>query len=101
MPSSIAEWWRGGERIQGPGGHAIFVRVDGPDDAPPVTFLHGFPTSSWDWLPVVERLRGERRLLTFDFLGFGDSDKPRGHRYSLVEQADVTEAVWRHVGVER
>ena len=36
-------------RIAGPGGHRIFLRVDGPAGAPWLTFLHGFPTSSLDW----------------------------------------------------
>src|SRR5882724_7518607 len=34
------------------------------------------------------------------FLGFGDSDKPRDHEYSIGEQADVTEALWRRLGIE-
>jgi hypothetical protein len=29
--------------------------------------------------------------LTVDFLGFGLSDKPRRHRYSLLEQADIVQ----------
>lgn len=96
-----AEWWAGGGRIEGPGGHRVFVREEGPRDAPLLTFLHGFPTSSLDWAPMVARLRGERRLLALDFLGFGDSDKPKTHRYSLLEQADAVEAAWKHFGVER
>jgi pimeloyl-ACP methyl ester carboxylesterase len=33
------------------------------------------------------------RLLAFDFLGFGLSDKPRNHVYSLQSQADIVEAL--------
>jgi pimeloyl-ACP methyl ester carboxylesterase len=40
-----------------------------------------------------------RRVLGFDFLGFGDSDKPADHDYSIHEQADVTQALWRLHGV--
>ena len=36
-----------------------------------------------------------------DFLGFGASDKPADHDYSLLEQADLVEALWAHEGVER
>ena len=39
--------------------------------------------------------------MLFDFLGFGDSDKPADHVYSIHEQADLTEALWRRFGVER
>jgi pimeloyl-ACP methyl ester carboxylesterase len=66
-----------------------------------VTFLHGFPTSSWDWARVVPLLPPTASLLLFDFLGFGDSDKPADHDYSLFGQADLTEALWRRFGVER
>jgi pimeloyl-ACP methyl ester carboxylesterase len=61
--------------------------------------LHGFPTSSWDWAKVVPLLAGRLRVLSFDFLGFGDSDKPQPHRYSIFEQADLTERLWEHFGI--
>lgn len=95
------EWFSGGERIHiglGSGAFEIFCRAGG--SGPWLTFLHGFPTSSWDWAKVVPALESRFRVLCFDFLGFGDSDKPRDHPYSILEQADVTEAVWRHYGVE-
>jgi pimeloyl-ACP methyl ester carboxylesterase len=69
--------------------------------ATPLTLLHGFPTSSLDWAGMFDRLSPERRLLALDFLGFGNSDKPKPHRYSLLEQADAVEAAWKHLGYER
>jgi pimeloyl-ACP methyl ester carboxylesterase len=35
-----------------------------------------------------------------DLLGFGASSKPREHRYSLLEQADLVEALWEREGIE-
>ncbi len=35
-----------------------------------------------------------------DFLGFGASEKPAEHRYSLLEQADLIEALWEREGVD-
>jgi pimeloyl-ACP methyl ester carboxylesterase len=101
VTAPAAEWWAGGRRVDGPGGHRIFVRIAGPAGAPVLTFLHGFPTSSLDWARMFDRLRDERRLVAVDFLGFGDSDKPRPHRYSLLEQADAVEDAWRALGIER
>jgi pimeloyl-ACP methyl ester carboxylesterase len=72
----------------------VFVRLDGPEDAPPLTLLHGFPTSSHDWALVMPALSASRRVLSLDFLGFGDSDKPLPHAYSLLEQADLVQEVW-------
>jgi pimeloyl-ACP methyl ester carboxylesterase len=77
----------------------IFCRVEG--DGPWLTFLHGFPTCSWDWAKISGRLKSGHRLLMFDFLGFGDSSKPRKHNYDLMEQAHIVEAVWKHFQVGR
>ena len=54
--------------------------------------LYGYPSSSFDYRMVVPHLTG-RAWLTLNFLGFGLSDKPRPHRYSLLEQADVVQSV--------
>ncbi len=64
---------------------------------PPLLLLHGFPSSSYDWKPLLEQLPG-RDVLAFDFLGFGLSDKPRDHTYTLAWQADLAEElVKRHL----
>ena len=60
----------------------------------PLVLLHGFPTSSYDWQPLLE-CETDRPVLAFDFLGFGLSDKPRDHVYSLHWQADLTEELVR------
>ena len=65
---------------------------------PLVMFLHGFPSSSYDFREVIARLDG-LNVLAFDFLGFGFSEKPRDHVYSLLWQADLAEElVARHSG---
>ncbi|MEA2492701.1 MAG: hypothetical protein QOJ29_612, partial [Thermoleophilaceae bacterium] len=67
---------------------------------PSMTLLHGFPSSSHDWAKIAPAL-AERYALTMpDLLGFGASSKPREHRYSLLEQADLVEALWGHEGIE-
>jgi pimeloyl-ACP methyl ester carboxylesterase len=91
----MLEWWSQGQRLElslngSPRG--IFVLETG--DGPPMTLLHGFPSSSHDWAKATPALARVYSLLLFDFLGFGASDKPRDHVYSLHEQADVVEAVW-------
>ena len=62
-------------------------------------FLHGYPSSSYDWRHLLELLPG-RRTVCFDFLGFGLSEKPRDHVYSLLDQADLTEAVVARLGAD-
>jgi pimeloyl-ACP methyl ester carboxylesterase len=97
--AAIEDWFDAGECTELLG-HRIFTRVAGDDAAPWLTLLHGFPTCSWDWSPIADELIGAgHRLLMLDFLGFGDSDKPRGHTYSIHEQADLVEALWEKHGV--
>jgi pimeloyl-ACP methyl ester carboxylesterase len=66
-----------------------------------MTLLHGFPSSSHDWARIAGSLANEHTLLMCDFLGFGASEKPVAHEYSLHEQADLVQSLWRHEGVTR
>jgi pimeloyl-ACP methyl ester carboxylesterase len=65
---------------------------EGAGGTGPVVFLHGYPSSSFDWRDAFGALEG-RRLVSFDFLGFGLSDKPRDELYSLSKQADIAEEI--------
>src|SRR6516162_7263956 len=81
-------------------GHEIFYRDSGTSDGRQVLLLlHGFPTSSFDWHAVWDRLGQRFRLITADMLGFGFSAKPRGERYSIFRQADLFEELCRSLGV--
>jgi len=98
--SDIEEWWSGGERVGlslGGEERAVFVRRMGT--GPAMTLMHGFPSSSHDWAGVAPALAESHSLLLFDFLGFGASEKPVEHDYSLIEQADLVEALWEHEGI--
>jgi pimeloyl-ACP methyl ester carboxylesterase len=98
--SALEHWWRQGERVPlvvGASERAVFLRRMG--EGAPLTLLHGFPSSSHDWAKLAPALAEHHALLLFDFLGFGASDKPVDHDYSLHEQADLVEAVWAHEGI--
>ncbi len=98
--SSIEEWWADGEHVSvGLGGHeySIFVRRLG--SGPLMTLLHGFPSSSHDWARIAPTLAERYALLMPDFLGFGASEKPADHDYSIHEQADLVEAMWAREGI--
>ena len=62
-----------------------------------ITFLHGFPTCSWDYLKIIDCVSDHYNILLFDFLGFGLSDKPHKHHYSIHEQADLALSLWDHL----
>ena len=96
MPSNRVEQWRDSGAFEEVGGHRLFsVRRDG--GGPLLLFLHGFPSSSFDWRELLDQ-RPEHAALAFDFLGFGFSDKPPDHVYSLAWQADAAEELVRRAG---
>jgi pimeloyl-ACP methyl ester carboxylesterase len=100
--TTLDSWISGGTRRAISGSpHKLFVRQDGPVAGKPVTLLHGFPASSFDWAGVIPHLTGTGyRVTTLDFLGYGGSDKPYPYRYSLIEQANLVRALWRDLGIE-
>jgi pimeloyl-ACP methyl ester carboxylesterase len=64
---------------------------------PLLLLLHGFPSSSYDWRLLLEH-ETEHAVLAPDFLGFGLSEKPRDHEYTLHWQADMVEELVRRDG---
>ena len=90
----VSEWRDRGETEEVAGRRIHVFRRDGT--GPLLLLLHGFPSSSYDWRLLLEELPG-RAALAYDCLGFGLSEKPRDHTYTLAEQADIAEAlVARH-----
>src|SRR5499427_6695159 len=69
----------------------VFHVEVGDADAPPLVLVHGFPTSSVDFVEVAELLSDRYRVCAMDFPGFGFSDKPLGWGYSLERDAEVLE----------
>jgi pimeloyl-ACP methyl ester carboxylesterase len=63
--------------------------------------VHGFPTSSYDYRGLMQRLAPHFRCIAFDFPGYGLSDKPAAYSYSLFQQADAMEALLRALGIPR
>src|SRR4029453_13778460 len=74
---------RGSETFQEPtvqpSGHRIYVR-DYPGEGDPILLMHGFPDNLHLYDRVVPHLTPTRRVVTFDFLGWGASDKPASYR---------------------
>jgi len=95
-----AEWESAGRMVDYRG-HSIFIRVEGHRDAEPLLLIHGFPTASWDWEALWPDLVQRYRVYTLDLIGFGLSAKPADYAYSIMDQADLIEAILIGEGVER
>jgi hypothetical protein len=109
-PSAQA-WFAGGERlgydpkacaavaVQG-APLKVFLRREG-DLADPVSFLPGYPDGSFGWAKVLPHLpsAAEMPKLFVEYVGIGDSDKPKDYAYSTAERTDLAEAIWRDLSV--
>jgi len=62
-------------------------------DEPTVVLMHGFPDNLHLYDRLVPYLSPSRRVVTFDFLGWGASDKPRGYPYTAKNQEADLDAV--------
>ena len=98
MPYTLPEWHRMGHFVT-VGSRSLFCVEGGR--GPTLLLLHGFPTASWDWHRCWDDLTARFRVIAPDFLGFGFSEKPRSHPYSMLEQADLVEELLRRKGAER
>lgn len=97
MHPAVEVWRERGGLIDVDGDDVFVVDIAAEDEqAPPVLIVHGFPTCSFDWRLVVDRLARERRVVTLDLLGYGLSAKP-DRSYSLFAQADLVEEVARRL----
>jgi pimeloyl-ACP methyl ester carboxylesterase len=65
-------------------GLSIFYRNAGPADAPAILLLHGLPSSSRMFEPLLQRLSDRYRLVAPDYPGFGHSDTPKPNDFSYT-----------------
>lgn len=55
-------------------GYAIGYAEAGSGAAPPIVFLHGVGSDKSAWRPQLEYFSRDRRVIAFDYPGYGDSD---------------------------
>ncbi|VVD29011.1 alpha/beta fold hydrolase [Paraburkholderia dioscoreae] len=84
-------------------GIRIFYREAGPKDAPTIVLLHGFPSSSREFDPLIPLLAAHYHLIAPDFPGFGQSDapSPTAYTYTFDHLARTTSELLDQIGVSR
>jgi haloacetate dehalogenase len=71
FPGFTAHW------IDTAGGR-LFARAGGPEGAPPVLMLHGFPQTHACWHRIAPALAATHRVVCLDLKGYGWSAAPKG-----------------------
>jgi pimeloyl-ACP methyl ester carboxylesterase len=84
-------------------GVSVFYREAGPPDAPAILLLHGFPSSSRMWEPLLTRLADAFHLIAPDYPGFGHSDAPdpAGFAYTFDHLAEIIGRFTEQLGLGR
>lgn len=80
--------------------HRLHYRIDGPADAPWLTFCNSLGTDLHMWDRQVDALSATFRILRYDRRGHGQSSAPPG-AYSVAALGEDVLALWDHLGVER
>ncbi|MEY9905144.1 pimeloyl-ACP methyl ester carboxylesterase [Catenulispora sp. MAP12-49] len=73
---------------------------DGSQDQPTLIMLHYWGGSRRTWGPVVDRLRGQCPIVTFDHRGWGDASALPGP-YGLEQLADDVERIVAGLGIQK
>jgi pimeloyl-ACP methyl ester carboxylesterase len=82
---------------------SIFYREAGPTDAPTLLLLHGLPSSSRMFEPLLERLSDQYHLVAPDYPGFGHSDwpDPKQFAYTFDHYAEIMNRFTEALGLAR
>jgi len=84
-------------------GLSIFYREAGPQNAPTLLLLHGLPSSSRMFQPLLTRLADKYHLIAPDYPGFGHSDwpDPKAFDYTFDHIARVMNGFTDALGLSR
>ncbi len=81
----------------------MFYRDAGPQDAPVIMLLHGFPSSSRMFATLIPLLADKYHLIAPDHPGFGHSDAPPPERFSYTfdHLAGCVDKLTEQLGISR
>ncbi len=79
----------------------IFYREAGPQDAPAIVLLHGFPTSSHMFRNLIPALSDSFHVVAPDFPGFGNSSMPKVDEfdYTFDHIAEIIDSLLEKLGL--
>jgi len=88
------------EHVVERGPYHLYAR-EYPGEEPAIVLMHGFPDNLHLYDRLLPWLSPSRRVVTFDFLGWGASDKPAGYPYTATNQVGDLDAVIEQLKLEQ
>ncbi len=84
-------------------GLEIFYREAGPEGAPTILLLHGFPTSSHMFRNLIPTLAEQFHLVAPDYPGYGNSAMPSMDEfdYTFDRMAEIVEKLTEELGLKK
>jgi pimeloyl-ACP methyl ester carboxylesterase len=84
-------------------GVRVFYREAGNRSAPKIILLHGFPSSSRMYEPLLDRLSSHYHVIAPDYPGFGHSDapSPTDYAYTFDKLAATIAGLLRALAIDR
>ncbi len=83
-----------------PSSKGIVAYTDTDNGHAPIIFIHGLPTSKELWNPTIARMRPNWRMITYDLLDYGESEKIN-RIMSHQERADVLDELRAHLRFDK
>ncbi len=96
---NLSEWKKSGRYFDFEGNKIFYQSIE--NGKPKLLCLHGFPTASFDYHKIWDKLAERFSPVTFDLIGYGFSDKPKSFDYTTFAQADVLQGLIGHLKIKK
>ncbi|KAI6653419.1 Epoxide hydrolase 4-like [Oopsacas minuta] len=76
--------------------------ISGPENAPVMLMLHGFPEFWYSWRYQIREFNKDYRVIAVDLRGYGESDKPLNKSaYTITNTVDDVIKLLKNLGVDK
>jgi pimeloyl-ACP methyl ester carboxylesterase len=78
----------------------VFIIDEGKQHTKNILLLHGYVTSSYCYYKVLDELSKNHRVILIDLIGFGFSEKPKEHYFTILQQADIVQEILKKLNIK-
>lgn len=96
-PITYEKWGKCGKYFEW-NDHHVFYQRGGNGEV--LLTIHGFPTCGWDWCWIAPNLVKNFHTVVPDLLDYGRTLNSRKKTCSIMDQADMLEALMAHRGID-